>query len=114
MPFMSYQSSVEEGVRNAGRLVKEGGAEAVKLEGGAEQAELVRRLVAVGVPVMGHVGLTPQSVHAMGGYKVQGRGETARKKILADASRGLDEAGCYAIVRSRSIPRESSARREVT
>src|SRR5262249_18703243 len=75
MPFMSYQASVEDGMRAAGRLVKEGRAEAVKLEGGVEVAELVRRLVAAGVPVMGHVGLTPQSVHQFGGFKVQGRTE---------------------------------------
>ncbi len=97
MPFMSYQGSIEEGIRNAGRLVKDGGAEAVKLEGGAQHAELVRRLVATGIPVVGHLGLTPQSVHQMGGYKVQGRGEQAAQKILVDA-RALDEAGCYAIV----------------
>ena len=97
MPFMSYQGSLEEGIRNAGRLVKDGGAEAVKLEGGAQHAELVRRLVSTGIPVMGHLGLTPQSVHQMGGYKVQGRGESAAQKIIEDA-RALDEAGCYAIV----------------
>ncbi len=107
MPFMSYQSSVEDGLRNAGRLVKEGGAETVKLEGGVEQAELVRRLVGVGIPVMGHIGLMPQSVHAMGGYKVQGRGDAARKKILDDAI-ALDEAGCYAMV-LEGIPRDLGA-----
>src|SRR5258708_27362477 len=73
MPFMSYQASLEDGLRNAGRLVKEGGAEAVKLEGGADYAELAARLVRIGIPVMGHIGLTPQSVHAFGGFKVQGR-----------------------------------------
>ena len=97
MPFMSYQSSIDEGLRNAGRLVKDGGAEAVKLEGGAEHAELIRKIVAAGIPVMGHIGLTPQSVHAMGGYRVQGRGAAAKQKLLADA-KALDEAGCYAIV----------------
>jgi 3-methyl-2-oxobutanoate hydroxymethyltransferase len=97
MPFMSYQVSVEEGIRNAGRLVKEGGAEAVKLEGGAEYAELASRLVRIGIPVMGHVGLTPQSFHAMGGFKVQGRDAAQAKKILDDAV-ALDQAGCYAIV----------------
>jgi 3-methyl-2-oxobutanoate hydroxymethyltransferase len=107
MPFMSYQSSVDEGLRNAGRLVKEGGAEAVKLEGGIEQVPLVRKLIAAGIPVMGHIGLTPQSVHAMGGYRVQGRGAEAKVKLLADAV-ALDEAGCYAIV-LEGIPRDLGA-----
>jgi len=110
MPFMSYQVSVEEGLRNAGRLVKEGGAEAVKLEGGAEYAELARKLTRIGIPVMGHIGLTPQSVHAMGGFKVQGRDAAGAKKILDDA-RALEEAGCYAIV-LEGIPRNLA--REVT
>jgi 3-methyl-2-oxobutanoate hydroxymethyltransferase len=104
MPFMSYQASVEEGIRNAGRLVKEGGAEAVKLEGGAEYAELASRLVRIGIPVMGHIGLTPQSVHSLGGFKVQGRSSEQAKKILDDA-RALEQAGCYAIV-LEGIPRE--------
>jgi 3-methyl-2-oxobutanoate hydroxymethyltransferase len=104
MPFMSYQVSIEEGLRNAGRLVKEGGAEAVKLEGGAEYAELASRLVRIGIPVMGHIGLTPQSLHQMGGFKVQGREEAAAKKILDDAV-SLEQAGCYAIV-LEGIPRE--------
>jgi len=97
MPFMSYQVSVEDGLRNAGRLVKEGGAEAVKLEGGAEYAELASRLATIGIPVMGHIGLTPQSFHAMGGFKVQGRSDDGAKKLLDDAV-ALDQAGCYAIV----------------
>ena len=75
MPFMSYQASVEDGLRAAGRLLKEGRAEAVKLEGGVEVAELVRKLVAAGIPVMGHVGMTPQSMHQFGGFKLQGRTE---------------------------------------
>jgi 3-methyl-2-oxobutanoate hydroxymethyltransferase len=104
MPFMSYQASMEEGVRNAGRLVKEGGVEAVKLEGGAEYAELAAKLVRIGIPVMGHIGLTPQSLHQMGGFKVQGRDEAQAKKILDDA-RALEQAGCYAIV-LEGIPRE--------
>jgi len=104
MPFMSYQASVEDGIRNAGRLVKEGGAEAVKLEGGADYAELASRLVRIGIPVMGHIGLTPQSLHQMGGFKIQGRGEAAAKKILDDAV-ALDQAGCYSIV-LEGIPRE--------
>jgi 3-methyl-2-oxobutanoate hydroxymethyltransferase len=97
MPFMSYQASVEDGLRAAGRLIKEGRAEAVKLEGGVEVAELVRRLVAAGIPVMGHVGMTPQSVHEFGGFKLQGRTAERRAKILADA-RALADAGAYAIV----------------
>ena len=97
MPFMSYQASVEDGVRAAGRLLKEGRAEAVKLEGGVEIAELVRRLVTAGIPVMGHVGMTPQSVHEFGGFKLQGRSDEQRAKILADA-RAVAEAGAYAIV----------------
>jgi len=94
MPFMSYQASLEDGVRNAGRLVKDGGAHAVKLEG--PQVDLVHRLTEIGIPVMAHVGLTPQSVYAMGGYKVQGRGEAAQK-VLEQASQ-LEKAGAFSIV----------------
>jgi 3-methyl-2-oxobutanoate hydroxymethyltransferase len=97
MPFMSYQADLAEGVRNAGRLVKESGAQAVKVEGGREIAPLVRRVVTAGIPVMGHVGLTPQSVHAMGGFKVQGRTTEAAARILEDAC-ALEEAGAYAVV----------------
>ncbi len=103
LPFMSYQASPEEGMRAAGRLMKEG-AHAVKLEGGAQHAELVRRLVAAGIPVMGHIGLTPQSFHQMGGFKVQGRDEAGARRLLEDA-RVLEEAGAYAIV-LEGIPRE--------
>jgi 3-methyl-2-oxobutanoate hydroxymethyltransferase len=104
MPFMSYQVSLEEGIRNAGRLVKEGGAEAVKLEGGAEYAELASRLTRIGIPVMGHIGLTPQSLHQLGGFKVQGRDDKTAAKLVDDA-RALEQAGCYAIV-LEGIPRE--------
>jgi 3-methyl-2-oxobutanoate hydroxymethyltransferase len=97
MPFMSYQASADDGIRAAGRLLKEGRAEAVKLEGGTEIADLVRRLVSAGIPVMGHVGLTPQSVHEFGGFKVQGRTNEQRAQILADA-RAVSEAGAYAVV----------------
>jgi 3-methyl-2-oxobutanoate hydroxymethyltransferase len=97
MPFMSFQVSVESAVANAGRMVKEGGAESVKLEGGEVHAEHVRAIVRAGIPVMGHVGLTPQSVHAMGGFRVQGKGEDAAARVVADA-RALDEAGVYSIV----------------
>jgi 3-methyl-2-oxobutanoate hydroxymethyltransferase len=97
LPFMSYQASVEDGMRAAGRMLKEGGAAAVKVEGGEEVAPLVARLSAAGVPVMGHVGLTPQSVHQMGGFRVQGRTDVQRAKILGGA-RALADAGAYAIV----------------
>src|ERR1700755_1575216 len=81
MPFMSYQASLEEGIRNAGRLVKEGGGEAGKRAGGAEHSELASRLSRIGIPVMGHIGLTPQSVHALGGFKVQGRSTSQAKRL---------------------------------
>lgn len=97
LPFMSYQVSVAQAVESAGKLLKEGAAESVKLEGGAEFAEHVRRMVRVGIPVVGHIGLTPQSVHALGGFKVQGRGEEAAEQLLADAL-ALEQAGAFAIV----------------
>jgi 3-methyl-2-oxobutanoate hydroxymethyltransferase len=97
MPFLSYQASAEEAVRNAGRLVAQGGAESVKLEGGAAFAEVVERIVRAGIPVMGHIGLTPQSVHQMGGYRVQGRDDQTAKKLLADAV-ALEGAGAFAVV----------------
>lgn len=97
MPFLSYQVSPEEALRNAGRFVQEGGAQAVKLEGGEEYAGVVEKIVSAGIPVMGHLGLTPQSVHRFGGYRVQGREETAARKLLHDARR-LEEAGCFAVV----------------
>ena len=97
MPFMSYQASIEDGMRAAGRLVKEGRAEAVKLEGGVEVADLVRRLVRAGIPVMGHVGMTPQSMHELGGFKVQGRTDEQRARIL-EGARAIADAGAYAIV----------------
>jgi 3-methyl-2-oxobutanoate hydroxymethyltransferase len=96
MPFMSFQVSAAQALENAGKMMKEGAFESVKLEGGEEVAEHVRRIVAAGIPVMGHVGLTPQAVHAMGGFKVQGKGDDA-DRVLNDA-RALEEAGCYAIV----------------
>jgi 3-methyl-2-oxobutanoate hydroxymethyltransferase len=97
MPFMSYQASTEQAVANAGRFVQEGGADAVKLEGGARVVDAVRRIVEAGIPVMGHLGLTPQSVLAFGGYKVQARGEADQERLIADA-RALEEAGCFALV----------------
>lgn len=97
MPFLSYHISREESVRNAGRLMQEGLAQAVKLEGGSEVAETVRAITNAGIPVMGHLGLTPQSVHQLGGFKVQGKGEEAARKLLSDA-KSLEEAGVFAIV----------------
>lgn len=97
MPFMSFQVSAERALENAGKMIKEGGFESIKLEGGEEVAEHVRRIVAAGIPVMGHVGLTPQSVHAMGGFKVQGKDEEAAERVL-EGARALDDAGAYAIV----------------
>jgi len=97
MPFLSYQAGLDQAVLNCGRVLKEGGAEAVKLEGGARHADLVLRLTRIGIPVMGHVGLTPQSVHAMGGFKVQGRDEASARAILDDAV-ALEQAGAYSIV----------------
>ncbi len=97
LPFMTYQISPEEALRSAGRVMQEAGAHAVKLEGGAAVAPTVQRLVAAGVPVMGHIGLTPQSVHALGGYRVQGRTAEAAERLLADAG-ALAAAGAFAIV----------------
>ena len=98
MPFMSFQISAEETLRNAGRILKETGCEAIKIEGGDEQtADCVKALVRAGIPVMGHIGLTPQSVHAVGGYRVQGREEVDAKRIKAEARR-LADAGCFSIV----------------
>lgn len=97
MPFMSYQTSVEQGIANAGRLLKEGGADAVKVEGGRHVTELVRRLVEIGIPVMGHLGMTPQSVHQMGGFRLQGATAQAGER-LRDEAQALCEAGVFSIV----------------
>ena len=97
MPFMSFQADRGEAVRNAGRLLKEGGAQSVKLEGGARTAETVSRIVESGIPVMGHVGLTPQSVNQLGGYRVQGRSPKAAVQLMEDV-RALEDAGAYSIV----------------
>lgn len=97
MPFMSYQASVDEAVRNAGRFLQEAGAHGVKLEGGREVAEVTRRIASAGIPVMAHLGLTPQSVHQLGGYKVQGKGDTAARRMIEDA-RILEEAGAFSVV----------------
>jgi len=97
LPFMSYQVNAEEALRNAGRLIAEGNAEAVKLEGGVTVAATIEKIVAAGIPVMGHIGLTPQSVHALGGFKVQGKNATARESLLQDAM-AVEDAGAYALV----------------
>jgi len=104
LPFMSYQVSPEQALESAGRLVKEGGAEVVKLEGGGRSAcAAVTRMVEAGIPVMGHLGLTPQSVHVFGGFKVQAREEAARDRLLADA-RALERAGVFSLV-LEAVPR---------
>jgi 3-methyl-2-oxobutanoate hydroxymethyltransferase len=107
LPFGSYQGSADEAVKNAIRLIAEGGVESIKLEGGAEYADIVQRIVRAGIPVMGHIGLTPQSVHKLGGYVVQGRTEEKAQKLLADA-KALEEAGCYSLV-LEMMPTELSA-----
>ena len=104
MPFMSYQTSVYDAVVNAGRLMKEGRAGAVKLEGGAEVVPQIRAITAAGIPVCAHLGLTPQSINAFGGFKVQGKTEAAAKKLLADAE-AVQEAGAFAVV-LEGIPRK--------
>ena len=104
MPFLTFQVSVPEAVRNAGRLIQEGGAAGVKLEGGGSVVEAVARLVEVGIPVMGHLGLVPQSVHQLGGYRQQARLEADAERLLADAH-ALEEAGAFAVV-LESIPAE--------
>jgi len=97
MPFMSYQVSVQEAVRNAGRFLQEGGMEAVKLEGGRQMAQTIEAISEAGIPVMGHLGLTPQSVNKLGGWKTQGKTAEAAQRLVEDAHI-LEEAGCYAIV----------------
>jgi len=97
MPFMSYQVSVQEAVRNAGRFLQEAGMDAVKLEGGASVLAVVKAIVAAGIPVMGHLGLTPQSVHQLGGWRAQGKTAIAARKLVEDAQL-LEEAGCFSVV----------------
>jgi 3-methyl-2-oxobutanoate hydroxymethyltransferase len=108
MPFGSYQVCAEDALKNAIRFLKEGAAHAVKLEGGRSMAKAITRIVDAGIPVMGHVGLTPQSVHAMGGFRVQGKTEDAAEVVLADAL-AVQEAGAYAIV-LEGIPSDLAAR----
>jgi 3-methyl-2-oxobutanoate hydroxymethyltransferase len=97
MPFLSYQASVEDALRNAGRFLQEGGMNAVKLEGGREILPAVRALVAAGIPVVGHVGLTPQKVHQLGGFRTQGKSAAAARTLLED-SQALEDAGCHLLV----------------
>lgn len=102
MPFMSYQVSVEDAVRNAGRFLQEGGMDAIKLEGGRERADSIRAIIRAGIPVMGHIGLTPQSVNLFGGFRAQGKTASAAKRILEDALL-LQDAGCFSLV-LESVP----------
>jgi len=102
MPFMTYHTSISDALHNAGRFIQEGGAQAVKLEGGEPMAEVVHRVVECGIPVMGHIGLTPQSIHQLGGFKVQGKTQEAAIRLLKDAQ-ALEKAGAFAIV-LESIP----------
>ncbi len=108
LPFMSYQASVEDGVRNAGRFLKEAGATAVKIEGGAEVAEHIRAMTRSDIPVMAHIGLTPQSIHRMGGYKVQGRTEESAKRLIEEAHIAED-AGAFSLL-LEAIPMELAKR----
>ncbi|MBN6188637.1 3-methyl-2-oxobutanoate hydroxymethyltransferase [Aneurinibacillus sp. BA2021] len=107
LPFLTYHGTIEESLRNAGRLMQEGLAKAVKIEGGAELAPLIRRCTQAGIPVVAHIGLTPQSVHQLGGYKVQGKTPEAAQKLLDDA-RALEEAGAFALV-MECVPKQLAA-----
>lgn len=97
MPFLSYQISTEEALRNAGKFLKEAGAQGVKLEGGREIADLIRKITTIGIPVMAHLGLTPQSIHQLGGYKIQGKDDATAKKLIEDA-KIIEEAGAFSVV----------------
>lgn len=97
MPFLSYHTDINEAIKNAGRFIKEAGAQAVKLEGGSERVEAIKAIIETGIPLLGHLGLTPQSVHQIGGYKVQGKDKKIAEKIIKDAKL-LQEAGCFALV----------------
>lgn len=108
MPFMSYQTSVYDAVMNAGRLIKEGHAQAVKLEGGFEVTEQIQAIVKASIPVVGHIGLTPQSVNAFGGFKVQGKSEEAAQRLL-DEARAVEKAGAFAVV-LECVPEKLAAR----
>jgi len=104
MPFLSYQTSVSDAILNAGRFLKEGGAHGVKIEGGSEMKDTVKRLIEVGIPVMGHIGMTPQSIEKFGGYSVQGKDEK-KAEYLLESAKVLEDVGCFSIV-LECIPRE--------
>ncbi len=108
LPFMSYQASVEEAIRNAGRFLKEAGASAVKIEGGAEVADHIKAIVKSDIPVMAHIGLTPQSIHRMGGYKVQGKTEESAQRLL-DEAHVAEDAGAFSLL-LEAIPMDLSKR----
>jgi 3-methyl-2-oxobutanoate hydroxymethyltransferase len=108
LPFMSYHASIEQAITSAGRFLQEGGMHAVKLEGGGRTVEITRRLTELGIPVMGHLGLTPQFIHQMGGFKVQGKSQAQAARILADAKE-LEEAGAFSLV-LEGVPSELAAR----
>ena len=108
MPFMSYQTSTEDAVRNAGRFLKEAGASAVKLEGGAEVKETIRAITQAGIPVMAHIGLTPQAIHRMGGYKVQGKTDGSARRLL-DEAHAVEDAGAFAVI-LEAIPPDLAAK----
>ena len=108
LPFLAYHVSIEDAIRNAGRLVQEGGAAAVKMEGGGEIAAVVKRVVETGIPVMGHVGLTPQSVHRLGGFRMVGKTEDEAARVLRDAH-AIEEAGAFSVV-VECVPAEVAAR----
>ena len=103
MPFLSYQASTSEAILNAGRFLKQGGASAVKIEGGLEMADTIKRIIEVGIPVMGHIGLTPQSINRFGGYGVRGKNEE-EKKYLLESAKTLEEIGCFSVL-LESIPK---------
>ncbi len=116
MPFLSFQPSIETAVINAGRFLKEAGAEAVKIEGGLEMVPTIRRLIECGIPVMGHIGLTPQSIHRLGGPRVQGRKEQSRTYLM-ESARALEEVGCFSVVlelMERTIAAEITATLKTT
>ena len=108
MPFLSYQTDLSDARRNAGRLIKEGGAEAVKIEGGTNVAQTIEAITAMDIPVVAHIGLTPQSIHRMGGYKVQGKGDVQAERLLDDA-KAVSDAGAFAVV-LEGIPLKLAAR----
>jgi 3-methyl-2-oxobutanoate hydroxymethyltransferase len=105
MPFMSYHESIEQAKRNAGRMIKESGAEVVKLEGGARMEDVIRAIVDIDIPVMAHIGLTPQSVHRMGGYKVQGKG--GAEAMLIEDAKAVEDAGAFSVV-LEAVPRDTA------